>query len=129
MRPKQLSVLALTRAERRRNARDFEIRPSRIEGRGLFARRAMPAGGTLNYVGELLGKAPRGGKYTVVHGGMENVFVVPPARCRPYAAYANHDADGALHWVFGGDYPLLQLRRAVRAGEELCVDYGKGACV
>ena len=43
--------------------------------------------------------------------------------------FYNHDADGALHWVFGGDYPLLQLRRAVRAGEELCVDYGKGACV
>ena len=48
----------------------------------------------------------------------------PLAHCRPYAAYANHGEGGALEFVWGGDFPLLRLRRDVRAGEELCVDYG-----
>jgi len=125
LRPAMVDVVALVRAERRRNAECFEVRHSAIQGRGLFARCDLSAGETLLYIGELASAPPAGGRYTAVHGGIEGVFVVPPASCRPYAAYANHEKiGGALEFVWGGEFPLLRLRRAVRAGEELCVDYG-----
>jgi hypothetical protein len=124
MRDTVTDVLALVRAERRRNKESFAVRRSAIEGRGLFSRHDLSAGVTLLYIGELVDAPPAGGRYTVAHGLEEGMFVVPLAHCRPYAAYANHGEGGALEFVWGGDFPLLRLRRDVRAGEELCVDYG-----
>ena len=58
LRPAVDSVPALVRAERRRNAEDFEVRRSAIEGRGKSPRRDLPAGVTLRYVGELVNVPP-----------------------------------------------------------------------
>jgi uncharacterized protein len=99
---------------------DVAVGPSRIEGTGLFARRALPEGETVLVLGGTvvddaeLARLTRHSSLAV--GEAINLLQDEddPAR------YGNHSCDPNL-WL--ADEVTLVTRRPVAAGEELTVDY------
>ena len=102
-------------------SQDVAVGPSRIEGSGLFARRAFDEGETVVVLGgtviddaELARLQPQS---SLAIGEGVNLMQDDddPAR------YGNHSCEPNL-WL--ADEVTLVTRRAVEAGEELTVDYG-----
>jgi hypothetical protein len=109
---------------------DVEVRPSVIEGRGLFARAPTPAGTVVSRLGgrlvsgawlrEMLAAAARDPSRPYVNTitvGADVHLVLPPRRPN---GYGNHSCDPNLWWV--GPYELA-ARRDIAPGEELTNDY------
>jgi SET domain-containing protein len=103
-----------------------EVRPSAIEGRGLFARAPFAAGEVVIELGgrivdsaELDRLIEAGTAYVdSITVEVERHLVLPVGSV---AHFGNHSCDPNLH--VGGPYQLV-ARRAIEAGEELTVDYG-----
>jgi hypothetical protein len=104
------------------------VRPSPIEGRGLFAARPVAAGEVvLRLGGRLVTSAELAGLLDAAAGDgyVDTVAVYPDAHLvlPPGTAlhFGNHSCDPSL-W-FDGPYALA-ARRAIAAGDELTLDYG-----
>jgi len=105
---------------------DVDVRPSRIEGLGIFAARAFAAGERIrriNVVREITPEAPlredlgeRADHCDYPDG--KTVLIGPPDR------YVNHSCDPNAWLRYEGDGADLVARRAIAAREEITVDYG-----
>lgn len=109
---------------------DVEVRTSRIEGKGLFARALIPAGTAVSRMGGRLATDaelqaafaaaaldpahPYIDTYTVDDGLH---LILPPRRPN---GYGNHGCDPNLWWIDGY---TLAARRDVGPGDELTNDY------
>jgi hypothetical protein len=109
---------------------DAEVRPSPIAGRGLFARRPIPAGTVVSRLGgrlvttadlhelfETAAQDPARPYVDTITVDADRHLVLPPRRPN---GYGNHSCDPNLWWV--GRYDLA-ARRDIAAGEELTNDY------
>ena len=111
---------------------DVEVRASRIEGRGLFARAPIPAGMVVSRLGgrlvggdelrRLLAEPDRAYLDTITVAA-DTHLVLPPRRDN---GYGNHACDPNLWWV--GPYELA-ARRDIAAGDELTNDYATSTAV
>jgi len=108
--------------ERSRLDPRIEVRPSRIEGRGLFATAPIAAGEVVAVIGgRVYRDADRGGLGPSDHSSVaieEGVNLVQAAD--DPLQYGNHSCDPNL-WLV--DEVTVAARRDVDAGEELTVDY------
>jgi uncharacterized protein len=105
------------------------VRPSRIEGSGLFASEDIPEGTVVIRLGgrlvttdeleRLIARENAKARYVdTITAYDEQHLVLPPATI---VHFGNHSCDPTLWYV--GAYELA-TRRDVSAGEELTVDYG-----
>ena len=120
------------RAATRRSAphdQPYEVRRSRIHGRGVYATRVIPAGTrVVEYLGERISHEEADARYE--EKGQEDghtfLFVVDDKICIDAgvdgneARYINHSCDPNAGLV--GQVVLVALRD-IRAGEEICFDY------
>lgn len=104
----------------------IEVRHSPIEGHGLFATAAIPAGTVVSRLGgrlvsgDELGRLiadPDGSYVDTITVGADTHLVLPPRRDN---GYGNHGCDPNLWWA--GPYKLA-ARRDLVPGEELTNDY------
>jgi uncharacterized protein len=102
----------------------IEVRPSGIQGLGLFAREDIPAGVVVSRLGgRLVGQAEldrliAGPEYVDSITVGAGVHLVLPGRTDN--GYGNHSCDPNTWWV--GPYELA-ARRAIRRGDEVTNDY------
>ncbi|AGZ40456.1 SET domain-containing protein [Actinoplanes friuliensis] len=104
-----------------------EVRDSPIEGRGLFARRPIPAGTVVSRLGGRLVSGPELQRLiedpdqpyvdTITVSATQHL-VLPPRRAN---GYGNHSCDPNLWW--SGPYTLT-ARHDLSPGVELTNDYG-----
>jgi SET domain-containing protein len=102
-----------------------EVRPSGIEGLGIFATRAFAAGERIrqvNVVREITADEPlredlgeRSDHCSYPDGKM--VLIGPPDR------HVNHSCDPNAYKTFAGDQTYIVARRAIAKGDEITVDY------
>jgi hypothetical protein len=109
---------------------DVEVRPSRINGRGLFARRHINAGSAVSRVGGRLvswaelqaiitaAALEPNRPYVDTIAVDEDVHLVLPGRRDN--GYGNHSCDPNLWWI---DAYTLAARRDIDADEECTNDY------
>jgi uncharacterized protein len=105
---------------------DVEVRHSPIEGHGLFAAAAIPAGTVVSRLGgrlvsgdelrRILAEPDRSYVDTIAVGA-DTHLVLPPRRDN---GYGNHSCDPNLWWT--GPYELA-TRRDLAPGDELTNDY------
>lgn len=105
-----------------------EVRGSAIEGRGLFATRALAAGTVVmrlrgrlvsdEELADLLAQSAAGGGYVDTIAVSDGVHLVLAPR--QIVHYGNHSCDPTLWHT---DAATIVARRLVAAGEELTVDY------
>ena len=105
---------------------DVEVRPSPIEGHGLFARASIPVGTVVSRLG---GRLVSGDELRRMFADTDQPYVdtiivsedshlvLPPRRDN---GYGNHACDPNLWWV--GPYELA-VRRRLESGDELTNDY------
>lgn len=104
---------------------DVEVRPSRIEGLGIFAARPFRAGDRItrvNIVREIAPDLPLreelGERFDHCSYPDGKVMLIGyPAR------HVNHSCDPNAWEQFDGDVSYLIARRAVAAGDEITIDY------
>lgn len=109
---------------------EIEVRPSPIQGRGLFARAPVRAGTAVARLGgrlvsgdtllQLLMAAARAGSNyvdTIVVAEDLHLLIAP----RQPIHYGNHSCDPNLWWA--GPYTLI-ARRPIEPGDEVTSDYG-----
>jgi SET domain-containing protein len=104
---------------------DIEVRPSRIEGLGIFALRAFRAGEricTVNVVREITPEAPiredLGERIDhCAYPDGKVVLIAFPER------HVNHSCDPDAYEYFEGDASYLVARRDVARDEEITLDY------
>lgn len=105
---------------------DVEVRPSPIEGHGLFARATIPAGTVVSRLGGRLVSGaelrrmfaePDQPYVDTVMVAEDSHLVLPPRRDN---GYGNHGCDPNLWWV--GPFELA-ARRDLAPGDELTNDY------
>jgi len=104
---------------------NVEVRPSAIEGLGIFALRSFAAGERIrqiNVVREITAEAPlredlgeRADHCDYPDGKI--VLLGYPDR------HVNHSCDPNAYVVYEGDRCYFAARRAIRAGEEITCDY------
>lgn len=102
-----------------------QVRPSRIDGLGIFAERAFRAGErirTINVVREVTAAAPlreEHGKRAVycAYPNGRTVLYGPPDR------HTNHSCDPNAYEMHDRDATYLVARRAIAPGDEVTCDY------
>lgn len=119
-------------ATRKRTARPFEVRRSRIQGRGVFATRRIPAGTRLiEYRGEVISDAEADRRYPFDEDERHHTFLfrletgdVIDAGPRGSAAkYINHSCDPNCEAVEEDGRIFIDALRDIAKGEELAYDY------
>lgn len=105
-----------------------DIRPSPIDGRGLFATRATAAGETLVlYSGPIVDAAPPPDAEGRVFGlALEDGRWIDGSGEPNAARFANHGCDPSADAIRDGQAVRLVARRDLAAGEEITFDYGFG---
>ncbi|MFN8582741.1 MAG: SET domain-containing protein-lysine N-methyltransferase [Gemmatimonadaceae bacterium] len=117
-----------------RNAftRLFEVRPSPIQGLGVFATDFIPAGIRLiEYAGERLTPAAADARYPDREGERHHTFlfaidddvVIDAAVNGNDARFINHSCDPNCDAVVDDDRIWIDTIRDIEAGEELAYDY------
>jgi len=104
---------------------DVQVKPSPIEGLGVFAARAFPAGQRIrrvNVVREVTAASPLRDDLgeRMAHCAYPNgktVLYGPPDR------HINHSCNPNAHELHDGDVTYLVATRAIAAGEEVTCDY------
>jgi SET domain-containing protein len=107
----------------------FEVRPSRIHGQGVFARRPFPA---RRKIGELTGeiisvaearrRAKDAAVVTIVEFEDDTALDASSDRC---LRYINHSCGPNTFLRRAGHRVEFYSLRKIRAGEELTCDYGE----
>lgn len=113
--------------------RPFEIRRSRIHGRGAFATRRIKAGTRLiEYRGERISEEEADERYAdddesqphhTFLFSLDDGTVVDAAVRGNVARWINHSCDPNCEAVIEGDRIFIDALRDIRAGEELFYDY------
>lgn len=105
-----------------------EVRPSAIDGRGLFAARAAAPGETLAiYRGPVVDAPPppdRDGRVFAL--ALEDGRWIDGSGEDNPARFANHACDPSAEAVRDGDVIRLVARRDLVPGDEITFDYGFG---
>lgn len=108
---------------------DFEVRTSRIHGKGVFARRAVPA---RRKIGELTGELISVAEARRRANGMDVVTIVEfeddkalDVSTDPCLRYVNHCCEPNTYMRRIGHRVEFYAIRRIRAGEELTCDYGE----
>jgi hypothetical protein len=119
-------------ATKKRTARPFEARRSRIQGRGVFATRAIAEGTRLvEYRGEVVSDAEADRRYPVEDDERHHTFlfrldsgdVIDAGPRGNIAKYINHSCDPNCEAVEEDDRIFIDAIRDIRKGEELVYDY------
>ena len=119
-------------ATRKRTKRPFEARESKIQGRGVFATRAIPAGTRLiEYVGEVVSDEEADRRYPFEDDERHHTFLfrlesgnaIDAAPSRSIAKYINHSCDPNAEAVEEDGRIFIDALRDIRPGEELAYDY------
>ncbi len=109
------------------------VRRSAIQGRGVFARQAIPKGTRImEYTGEHISHAEADRRYDDVAMRRHHTFlftltsrtVVDGAVGGNDARYINHACDPNCEAVIEGRRIFVEARRDITKGEELAYDYG-----
>ena len=108
------------------------LRRSKIQGRGVFARRDIPKGTRLiEYTGERISNAEADRRYEDEKMGRHHTFlfilnsrtVIDAAAGGNIAKYINHSCDpNCVAWI-EGQHIWIDAEKNIRAGEELAYDY------
>lgn len=108
------------------------LRRSKIQGRGVFARKDIPKGTRLiEYVGERIGNAEADRRYEDELMGRHHTFlfilnsrtVIDAAVGGNISKYINHSCDpNCVAWI-EGQHIWIDALRDIREGEELSYDY------
>ncbi len=108
---------------------DFEVRTSRIHGKGVFARRAVPQ---KRKIGELTGELISVTEARRRAKGMDVVTIVEfeddkalDVSTDPCLRYVNHCCEPNTYMRRVGHRVEFYAIRRIRAGEELTCDYGE----
>lgn len=108
---------------------EFEVRPSRIHGKGVFARRAVPAKRKIGELtGELISVREARRRYagaevvTVVEFDDDKALDVSSDRC---FRFVNHSCSPNTYMRRVGHRVEFYSLRRIRGGEELTCDYGE----
>ena len=144
---------AMATANFEKYSKMFKVQTSQIAKKGLFARRAVPAGYEIDYYGEYFAsmddlRAAGHGDSAYVMGNYKctgrddegrkiytGVVVNGIAIPQQFAIYANHQpstcANAKFHWDderylgrCATGQPVLIITRSLRPGEEITADYG-----
>ena len=112
--------------------RPFEIRPSRIQGLGAFATRAIPARTRLiEYAGERITPAESDARYPDLPSQRHHTFlfaidddvVIDAAVDGNDARFINHSCDPNCDAVVDDGRIWIETLREIAPGEELAYDY------
>jgi len=110
----------------------FEVRRSRIHGRGVYARRAIPVGSrVVEYVGERISHEEADARYEDrgEDDGHTFLFVVDDDICIDAgvdgneARYINHSCDPNCETIIEDGRVYIDAIKDIRPGEELGYDY------
>jgi SET domain-containing protein len=118
-------------ARKRKTSRPFDVRPSPMQGRGVFATRAIPAGVRLvEYGGERLTPAQADARYPddddrhhTFLFAIDDDLVIDAAVDDYVAKWINHSCDPNCDAVVEDKRIWIETVRRVRKGEELAYDY------
>lgn len=107
---------------------DVEVRPSPVHGRGVYARRALAPGETVATSPALVLDEDETAQLAEHRVSHYLVTWDATGSALPLGAvgFVNHDLEPNAELVVDHDHTTVELlvRRPVRAGEELTVDYG-----
>lgn len=112
--------------------RPFEVRRSKIQGRGVFATRAISEGTRLiEYRGEIIDEGEADRRYPWHDDEPHHTFlfslddgnVIDAAPSRSMAKYINHSCDPNCEAVEEDGHVFIDAIRDIRRGEELTYDY------
>ena len=110
----------------------YEVRRSRIHGRGVYATRAIPVGTrVIEYLGERISHEEADARYEEKgeDDGHTFLFVVDEAICIDAgvggnaARYINHSCDANCETIIEDRRVFIDAIRDIRPGEELGYDY------
>jgi SET domain-containing protein len=110
----------------------FELRRSRIQGRGAFALRPIPAGTRIiEYTGEIIDSDEADRRYddTKMKRHHTFLFSIPKGRAIDAAVggnearFINHSCDPNCESVEEGDRIFIEAKKSIEPGEELVYDY------
>jgi uncharacterized protein len=116
----------------RRTGRPFEVRRSRIQGRGVFATRKIAEGTRLiEYRGEIIDEDEADRRYPWTDDRQHHTFlfrlddgsVIDAAHRGNAAKYINHSCDPNCEAVEEDGHVFIDAIRDIRKGEELAYDY------
>ncbi|HEX6308819.1 MAG TPA: SET domain-containing protein-lysine N-methyltransferase [Longimicrobiales bacterium] len=119
-------------ATRKRTTRPFEVRRSRIQGRGVFATRSIRAGTRLiEYRGEVISDAEADRRYPFDEDERHHTFlfrldsgdVIDAGPRGSVAKYINHSCDPNCEAVEEDDRIFIYALHDIAKGEELVYDY------
>jgi uncharacterized protein len=123
---------ATRRSAAARDALAFEVRRSRIHGRGVYATRRIPAGSrVVEYVGERISHEEADARYEDkgADDGHTFLFVVDDDTCIDAgvdgneARYINHSCNPNCETIIEDGHVYIDAIRDIRPGEELGYDY------
>jgi len=123
---------ATRRSAAARRDQPYEVRRSRIHGRGVYAVRAIPAGTrVIEYVGERISHQEADARYEDKgqDDGHTFLFVVDDEICIDAgvggneARYINHSCDANCETIIEDGRVFIDAVRDIRPGEELGYDY------
>jgi len=123
---------ATRRSAAARHDLPFEVRRSRIHGRGVYATRAIPVGTrVVEYEGERISNKEADARYD--HKGADDghtfLFVIDNRTCIDAgvggneARYINHSCDPNCETIIEDGRVYIDAIRDIRPGEELGYDY------
>jgi SET domain-containing protein len=110
----------------------FEIRESKIQGKGAFATRSIKKGTRIiEYLGQRISWRTADKRYDDTHMRRHHTFLftVDDKTCIDgavngnEAAYINHSCDGNCEAINDRKRIFIDARRNIKAGEELLYDY------
>jgi uncharacterized protein len=116
----------------KRRTRPFEVRRSKIQGRGVFATRTIRSGTRLiEYRGELIEEDEADRRYPWQDDEPHHTFlfrlddggVIDAGPSRSAAKYINHSCDPNCEAVEVDGHIFIDAIRDIRRGEELAYDY------
>ena len=111
----------------------YEVRPSAIQGQGLFARRPIAEGTRIiEYAGELISEAEGDRRYdeSAMQRHQTYLFALSDGRCIDGASqgnearFANHSCEPNCEAVEDDGRIFIESIQPIAAGEELTYDYG-----
>jgi uncharacterized protein len=121
-------------ATKKRRKLPYEIRRSRIQGRGAFATRRIREGERIvEYRGERITGREADRRYPFDEDDRHHTFlftvdeeediIIDAAVCGNSARYINHSCDPNCEAVIEDDRVFIYALRDIRKGEELAYDY------
>ena len=114
----------------KRSHSEVEVRPSRIDGKGVFAlgdfRRGQRAGelwGEVIFGSEGLRRARRRRRIAIID--LDETLAIDASKSDSPFRYLNHSCEPNTFMRVGDGWVRFYAKRGIRTGEELSCDYGE----